>query len=534
MRTRHVPALVVGAGPVGLSTAVFLHHWGVPALVVDKRDPTSAPARANISLRSLEVFRSVGMGPALDEVAWRGGPPMRTVHKDSGLGATQRYGGLPAEYLRRLDTCSPVDAHQHLTQREVQQVALRRLPDEAVCFGLRLLDFSADEDGVRARVVDTATGEEQEITAEYLIGADGARSRTRELLGVTVPDREVLARLHTAFFRADLGNVVSEWGTHLCVVRNDRVYATLFAKNGGDQWSSHIMDYPGKPDELVDLPEEKVVELLRAAIGDDTRPIELHGATTWEAALGIASAFRRGRVFLAGDSAHVQSSAGGLGMNTGIQDGHNLAWKLAAVLRGQAAPSLLDSYETERRSAARDSLALSRRAHRGYQERHGDPRRMDETIAVDYLRAMMFYRYRSTAVLAEDTEDTTDTDDTDGSVLRDQALPGCRFPHHWVDSDRSRVSTLDLIGSKWTVLTGHTGTPWLSAADLVGADLGLTVGAHRLSHHQGDVFSTLTGLAPDGAVLVRPDGFVAWRAPSPGSAPDLALRQALGRVLGRG
>jgi 2-polyprenyl-6-methoxyphenol hydroxylase-like FAD-dependent oxidoreductase len=437
--------LVVGAGPVGLSTAMFLAHWGVRSLVIDKRDPTTAPPRAGASLRTLELFRSIGLGPVLDEVGWLGAPPMCSVFKDSAFGATHHHSGLPPSYAERLDTCSPVDARLQLTQVEVQRMALDYL-DGGVRFGVGLLGFDADDTGVRAR---TTAGE---ITAQYLVGADGANSGVRDALGITMPDRTVVARLNTAFFRADLGDVVTEWGTHACFVRNENVFATLFSKNGRDQWSSHVMDYPGKPDGLTELSPDRTVELLRAAIGRPV-PIELHAVNAWEAALGIASAFRRGRVFLAGDAAHVQSSAGGLGMNTGIQDGHNLAWKLAAAVNGDT--DLLDTYEPERRAAAEASLRLSRRMHEGYQTQVADPDRMYEEIAVDYLRGMMFHGQPD--------------------VLTDEVRPGCRFPHRWVAPG---VSTLDLLGTRWTRLTGDE--EWLR----------------------------VTQLSVEGPVSVRPDGFV--------------------------
>lgn len=240
MRSEEVPVLVVGAGPVGLSTAVFLAHWGVRALVIDKRDPTTAPPRAGVSVRTLELFRSVGLGSAVERVTWRAAPPMRTVFKDSAFGTTQHLGGLPRRYEERLRTCGPIDPHLQLTQVEVQRMALEYLADtdSAVRFGVRLLDLDAGETGVLAR---TTAGE---ITARYLIGADGANSEVRDALGITMPDRTVVARLNTAFFRADLGDVMARWDTHACLVRNADVYATLFSKNGRDQWSSHIMDYP--------------------------------------------------------------------------------------------------------------------------------------------------------------------------------------------------------------------------------------------------------------------------------------------------
>ncbi|MGK5557229.1 FAD-dependent monooxygenase [Actinomadura kijaniata] len=498
MRTHAVRVLVVGGGPVGMSTGLFLAHWGVRPLVVEKRDAISAVPRASTSLRTLEVFRSIGLGAVLEEVGWEGGPPMRTLFRDRGLGVTLHQGGLPERYAKILETCSPVNPRLTLTHDQIQQLALdelRRRGGEAR-FGARMVDLAPETDHVRVRIADTTTGEQWEVTADYVIGADGANSDVRERLGVTMPDREVLAHLNTAFFRADLGPVLREWGTHMCFARNERVYATLMSKNGRDQWSSHIIDYPGKPDRLTDLTEDRTLALLRAAIGDETIPIELHAVNAWEAAVGTASSFRQGRVFLAGDAAHVQSSAGGLGMNTGIQDGHNLAWKIAAVLRGRFAPTLLDTYETERRAAVRASLALSRGMHQGYQSLEGNPNTLYDEIAVDYLRGMMFYTYPP--------------HDTGPDIAADEIRPGQRFPHRWVNSPGTgEISTLDLAAAHWTLFTAPNDHRWRATA----ASLGIDLHVHPLNDMND-------------AVLVRPDGFVAWQGTT-----EESLRHAL-RELG--
>ncbi|GAA4490752.1 FAD-dependent oxidoreductase [Actinoallomurus oryzae] len=490
MNIEEVPVLVVGGGPVGLTTGMFLAHWGVRPLVIEKRDAISTVPRASTSLRTLEVFRSVGLGPVLEQVGWEGGPPLRTVFKDRGLGVTLHEGRLPAPYAERLKTCSPVNPRLVLTHDQVQRLALAELRRHGgeVRFGVRLVDLAAHTDHVRARVVDVATGQERQVRAAYLIGADGAGSDVRARLGITMPDRSVISHLNTAFFRADLGPVLRDWGTHMCFVRNDAVYATLMSKNGLDQWSSHIMDYPGKPDGLADLTEAKTLELLSAAIGDGTIPIELHTVNAWEAAIGMASSFRQDRVFLAGDAAHVQSSAGGLGMNTGIQDGHNLAWKLAAVLHGPFTPALLRTYEPERQAAARASLSLSRRMHQGYQSLEGDPDTLYDKAAVDYLRGMMFYGYPP--------------HDGTINVLDDIVRPGHRFPHRWT-SPAGQVSTLDLIGSHWTLFTPADRRRWRTVTGSAGVDLPV------------HVLPTM-----DDTALVRPDGFVAWHGTSRKSLLD--------------
>lgn len=515
--------VVAGAGPVGLSTALFLAERGVRVLVVDKRDPLGGPPRASTTVRTWELFRAIGLGPALDRDGWDGPPPMRSMVKDSAVGTVLHRAAPPPEYARRLDSCSPVDSRRAMTQYELQRIALTELRRRGgqVRFGAELAEFTVDAEAVRARVTDTGTGREHQVVASYLVGADGARSRVRELLGVDVPDRRIDATLNTAFFRADLRSLLPESATHACFIRNEHVYCTLFAKGAaGDRWSSHIMDYPGKPAGLVRLPPERILRLLHAAIGDNTVPIDLIECNAWEAAIGIASAFRRDRVFLVGDAAHVQSSAGGLGMNTGIQDGHNLAWKLAAVLRGQAGAALLDSYEPERRAAAEASLALSRRLLHGYQAQQ-DTEQLYAQAAADYLRGMMFYRYDSRAVLTDDAGAT--------DVLGNQAIPGCRLPHRWLtDGDRA-LSTLDLAGARWTLLTGPDGAGWPTTSTN-----GPRVRQITAAMTGGDpaAFAELAGTEPDGALLVRPDGFIAWRSRRLPADPDGTLRSVVHTLLG--
>ncbi len=516
--------VVVGAGPVGLSTALFLADRGIRVLVVDKRDPLGPP-RASTSVRTLELFRSIGLEPALDRVAWDGPPPLRSVVKDSAVGAVQHQAAPPARYAGRLDACSPIGIRRTTTQHEVQQIALDALRRRGgqVRFGVELVDLTEDAEAIRTRMVDAGTGREQQTVSTYLIGADGARSRVRDLLGIGMPDRQVAAQLNTAFFRAELRHLLPEATTHSCLIRNEHVYCTLFAKgSAGDRWSSHIIDYPGKPTELAPLSPEQTVRLLHAAIGDDTVSIELSECNAWEAALGIASAFRRGRVFLAGDAAHVQSSAGGLGMNTGIQDGHNLAWKVAAVLHGHADESLLDSYEPERRTAAQASLALSHSMHRGYRA-HQDTDRLQAQLATDYLRGMMFYRYPSGAVLTEDADEP--------DILDDRASPGCRLPHRWLVGHERRRSTLDLVGARWTLLTGPEGTGWHAAGS---DDLDLQVRPVTTAMTGGDpsAFAEMAGTERDGALLVRPDGFVAWRSPDLPADPETIVRTTMRTLLG--
>ncbi|MBF6468277.1 FAD-dependent oxidoreductase [Nocardia beijingensis] len=515
--------VVVGAGPVGLSTALFLADRGVRVLVVDKRDPMNAPPRASTSVRTLELFRSIGLESALAEAGWDGPGPLRSVIKDSAVGAVQHTAVPPARYADWLERCSPLGIRRALTQYEIQRIALEALRRRGgdVRFDAELTGFDADASGVHLTMADSATGREEELACAYLVGADGARSRVRQLLGIDMPSRHVAARLNTAFFRADLGRLLPESTTHSCFIRNEHVYCTLFAKGAnGDRWSSHIMDYPGKPAGLTKLSSEQTIRLLHAAVGDDSVPIELIECNAWEAAIGMASAFGKGRVFLAGDAAHTQSSAGGLGMNTGIQDGHNLAWKLAAVLRGHAGEALLDSYESERRAAAEASLALSERMHHGYQA-HQDTSQLYTQLAADYLRGMMCYQYSSGAIVGDDQPGA--------DVLTEYAVPGRRLPHRWLTVGDRQLSTLDLVGAGWTLLTGPRGDAW-HAMGIAGLQVRKVTAEHTGS--DPDVFTDMAGIDPDGALLVRPDHFIAWRSPAVSSSSEQTLRQVTATLLG--
>ena len=264
----------------------------------------------------------------------------------------------------------------------------------------------------------------------------------------------------------------------------------------------------------------------------------------------LADRFAAGRVFLAGDAAHTVPPPGAFGLDAGIADAHNLAWKLAAVIGGQACPALLGTYEAERRPAAEMTLAQALlRADEPGLGCGQDPGTAAGRTAGGAMSAPVVhlgYRYDSAAVIdpqpalpsAEDI-----TLDLDGS-------PGTRLPHAWLVSDGPRRSTLDLVQSRFTVLAGPDGEPWVRAAQAAAARLGVPLGAYRIvpgAAGAADVAGTggeavgdasgrwaeQAGLGRDGALLVRPDQFVAWRSPSLPGDPAAALTDAVTRILAR-
>src|SRR5690606_29624319 len=274
--------------------------------------------------------------------------------------------------------------------------------------------------------------------------------------------------------------------------------------------------------------EELALEVLRSAIGVPDLPMRIRQIIPWEAEASVATRFQQGRVFIAGDAAHIVPPNGGFGGNTGVQDAHNLAWKLAMVLQGRAGPSLLETYTVERQPVGAFTVdqAYVRYATRVVPERGTD----DVKPYVDDLVVEIGYQYRSTAIAGS----------SDGPLFVHpdelRGRPGSRAPHVWLERNGARISTLDLFGRNFVALAGPEGGAWRAAAEKATAALRFPIdfaqiGGDGLVDVNGK-FLDAYGLAPSGAVLVRPDGFVAWRAEA---APrnDGELAAVLASILDR-
>ncbi|HKE14333.1 MAG TPA: FAD-dependent monooxygenase, partial [Kofleriaceae bacterium] len=271
----------------------------------------------------------------------------------------------------------------------------------------------------------------------------------------------------------------------------------------------------------ADVSERRLVELVRAGVGQPELDVRIDGCARWRATADVAQRFRDGRVFLAGDAAHLMPPNGGFGGNTGIHDAHNLAWKLALVLGGQAGPRLLDTYESERKPVARFTVE---QAFTRYVTRTApwlQATQKTEPLAPDF-HIELGYLYDSPLGVHADPQATC-------------GMPGSRAPHVWLRRGGEPVSTMDLVG-RHLLLAGVDGADWVSAAGAAAAGFGgLQLDAFCIGKDPDDPdrrFPQAFGISPAGASLVRPDGFVAWRSPTAVSDPEAALRDALGRSLG--
>lgn len=573
--------LVVGSGPAGASSALALATYGVDHVVITKYRWTANSPRAHITnQRTMEVFRDLGI---LDQVeaqatphALMGDTVFCTSLAGEELGRVRTWGTHPA---READytLASPVqncDIPQDLLEPIILGEAAAR--GSNVRFSTEYLSLEQDDDGVTALVRDRTTGHEYRIRARYLIGADGGRSQVAEDVGLPMEGRMDVAGSMNIVFRADLSELVAHrpsvlyWvlqpgstigGIGLGLVRMVRTW---------DRWLI-VWGYDieqGAPE----VTDEMAVGIVRNLVGLPDLEVEIESTSVWSNNEMWARRYRAGRVFCMGDACHRHPPSNGLGSNTSIQDAYNLAWKLAYVLRGDAGPGLLDSYDAERAPVGEQ---IVRRANRSIEEfgpilealgltgtddaelmRERMAARADDTLeGAERREALkkalelkdyefnahgveMGQRYRSTAVVPDGTDEPTSTRDPE-LYYHPTTWPGARLPHAWLVRGTEKVSTQDLAGhGRFSLLTGISGRAWAEAFTRVGDELGLDVDAHVIGPKRPhldayDDWSRVREVREDGCVVVRPDGYVAWRSHELVDDPASELRRVLTQVLDR-
>jgi 2-polyprenyl-6-methoxyphenol hydroxylase-like FAD-dependent oxidoreductase len=543
-----VPVLVIGGSLVGLSAALFLRHHGVDVLAVERHAGTAINARAgHFHLRTVEILRSAGLEDAVRRKSEEQYPP------DGGINNVESLAGREiANYFPNLN--AGVDEFSPTVRLFINQDALEPiLRVRAAELGARLryrnecTSLEQDAGGVTAVISDLDSGSQSTVRAKYVIAADGNRSPVRERLGIGMRGHGLLSHSITIYFRAlaDLGPLLADRNQGVHYVTNPlmRGFFRLDRSGNAGFLVVNLVGDTSRPEVIAAFPsapwanvaegitEQRALELLRAAIGVPGIPVVIENIATWRAEANCADRFTDGRVFLAGDAAHVVPPNGGYGGNTGVQDVHNLAWKLALTLAGVAGPGLLDTYDAERRPVGELTVE---QAFTRYVTRVAPYLGTENTQPiVDDFSMEIGYRYDSPAVVLEPGSPPLHEHPRESA-----GRPGARAPHVFLDRDGTRLSMLDLFGRNFVLLAGPEGAAWPVAALAVADRLGVGLDAHvvggtGLADPEG-CFPGAYGISPSGAVLVRPDGFVGWRAPEAAGAPEQALRQALQTLLCRG
>ena len=478
--TNQVPVVIAGTGPAGLVAAVTLARNGVRSLLVERNQGLSPLPRATaVSTRTMELLRSWGLE---DEVragqldlnstgAWAAG----TLTSPEGAELPLGVAGIEQAAAASPTTLAAVP-QDHLEPVLLGQLQALGLTE--IRFGTELSALDQDADGVTVVLRQRAGGAEQAVRAGYLVGADGAHSAVRRLLGIAMNGPDHLNEQLTVLFEAPLGEVVGDRRHGIYFIQHPEAGGVLVPNGAGDRWL-YGRGWDPPRERLEDYSDARLTGLIRTAAGVGDLPVRIVAKGAYSFAAQVAERYREGRAFLAGDAAQRMTPRGGMGMNTAVAEAHDLAWKLAWVLNGWAGPGLLGSYEAEWRPVGARRTARSAR----------------EGAEPDGAEA-----------LAED-------------------LNG-RLPHAWLPSaDAHPRSTLDLLGPGLTLLTGPGPGPgpgpgaaaWTAAAAALETPFPLTV------HTLDPATATALAVIPDGAILARPDAQVVAHWPSAPADPAAAL-----------
>ncbi|GHO47859.1 FAD-dependent monooxygenase [Ktedonospora formicarum] len=537
MSQENVPVLIVGGGIVGLSASLFLQHHGIGSLLVERHAGTSIhPRSRGVNIRTMELYREIGLEAEVQRAGALLNPAMGILKGSTLTEALKDFGPEQREAMRAamlkgsgggapLPDISPVTASrstQDLLEPELLAAARQRGGD--LRFSTELVSFEQDKDGVTAIIRDRVSGKESQVRATYMLAADGANSPVRSKMGIATTGKGVLGHLLNVLFEADLTDFIRGREFSMCLIDHPEMRGLLTSINNTDRWVCHIVYHVEKGETPADYPPERCRDLLHSALGMPNLDINIKSVLPWDCAVRITDGFQHGRVFFAGDAAHQMPPWGGQGANSGIADVHNLAWKLAAVLKGQSDPSLLNTYDIERRPVG--TLAAEESAEAAGEDGLFTMSSVSgELFKRRFGRIMGFgYQYDSRAIISEERELP------EQNILSIDGRPGTHVPHVWGEHEGQRVSSLDLLGRGFVLLAGAEGASWCEAARALG------LAAYRIAP-DGDLVVADTDWQQDadisatGALLVRPDGFVAWRSIELIAEPQPALASVMARLL---
>ncbi|HEY9473377.1 MAG TPA: FAD-dependent monooxygenase [Mycobacteriales bacterium] len=537
---RRVPVLIVGGSLVGLSTSLLLSSHGVQNMLVERHRGTAIhPRAASFHQRTMEIFRSVGLQEAVEAAA------EREFVQNGAIIAVESLSGKELKYFYRsfntgVEDLSPT-SRLFITQIGLEPLLRDRAQELGAehHYATELVSFAQDDDGIVSVIRPRDGGPEQTVRSDYLVAADGAHSLIREKLGIEMLGRGSFADCVTIYFKADVREMIGDRNLSVVYVNHpdmlaffrfsitaDSGFLAVFSINEDGTWNTNV----GR-----DMDPARCADYVRTALGAaPDLPVEIDSVQRWSASAACAETFQNGRIFLAGDSAHVMPPTGGFGGNTGVADAYNLAWKLAAVLNGTAGPGLLATYTPERRPASHLTVE---QAYTRYVLRVDDSLPKDNLAApLDDPSIELGSIYRSPAVLGA-AELTAQDEPLDNPRTPTGAL-GVRAPHLPLERDGEPISTHDVVGTGFALLAGSDGQPWCEAAAKAAASLGVPLEAHRVGAggrlgDQGGAFESAFGIGAGGAVIVRPDAVLAWHSVGPVDDPVATLTDALTRLLFR-
>jgi 2-polyprenyl-6-methoxyphenol hydroxylase-like FAD-dependent oxidoreductase len=551
-----LPVVIVGGGVVGISTAVALARHGVESVVLDRRPFPNPHPRAHVANpRTMEILRLWGVEPAIRKEALAANVTGNFVWLESIAGP--KLGWL--DYRERRDgperhavTLAPeVSCAQDVIERILRE-RLLELTGTRVKYDAEVVDVSPTDEDLLAV---TVAGEKEPRLARYVIASDGAWSTTREGLGIAMEGPDELARFASIYLYADLSPWTDAMPAVLYWIVNQEVQGLFISMDGQGRYVFHIRIDPSRQS-FEDFTVDYCRELVLAAVGSDV-DVDIRDVGNWIMSGQVAERYRQGNVFLAGDSAHRFPPTGGFGMNTGVQDAHNLAWKLAAVMSGWAGDQLLDSYQPERRpvadanrtrsvsnflrleslaSWAADPAPILERLRTPGEVGLAERQRFADEIErqrdhFDKVEQELGFVYGEGAAISAAGSDKADTHESGSGLSRMRV--GGRFPLIQMRTpDGNDVGSTDLFEHGFVLFTsaGSAWNPGVVAARDAGVPITmLEIGTDLLLDPQ--TWADFSEIEPSGAILVRPDGHVAYQERVAPQDPEAALQAALKRIL---
>jgi len=588
MTEMHIPVLIVGGGGAGLTASMLLSTYGVDSLLISRSPHTSRLPKAHVlNQRTMEIFTEVGVADAIYE---RGTPPenMKATawyaglsgdHANYGreLGRLEVWGGgyTDPDYIAA-SACRTTNLPQIRLEPVLKEHA-ELLGRSEIRFNHELLSLEQDGEGVTARILDRASEEEYSVRADYLLGADGGHV-VGAAVGIEMSGPRDIMKLVSVHMGADL----SQW------LGDDEVLIRwLVNPNFGGSWASGILvpmgpDHWGpKSEEWVfhmqyatddpdAMQEEKVLERMRATLGIADFSPKIFRISAWVMEGVIADRFRDGRVLLLGDAAHRHPPTGGLGLNSAVHDAYNLVWKLVAVLRGQAGDGLLDTYEAERKPVDQHNIdnaianamnhykideALGLSPDKSADENWAELRPLwddlpasrdkrhalncaigSQTIEFRHHNVEFGYTYSSAAVVDDGSDPYIPLDPV--RLYEPSTKPGHPLPHAWVEREGERLPLGTLVhGDYFLLIAGEDGNAWVEAAEKLAAEHNLPLRAVRVGVLDSDYVDVRCAwlknreITSTGAVLVRPDRYIAFRSMEAVDDPKAVLTGTLNQIL---
>jgi 2,4-dichlorophenol 6-monooxygenase len=587
-----VPVLIVGGGGAGLTASMLLSQLGVESLLVSAWPSTSILPKAHVlSPRTMEIFGDVGVAdeiyakgtPAqnMQAAAWYAG--LAGPHEGYGreIGRLEAWGGgyTDPDYIAA-SACRTANLPQIRLEPILRKQAETLAGSDKIRFNHEMLSFTQQAEGVTAQVLDKHTGDTYEVRCRYLLGCDGGRT-VGKLLGIQMEGVRDVMNMVSVHMTADLSRwardpeVLIRW-----LVNPD--FGGMWASGvlvpmGPDHWGPEseewVFHLQYEVDDADALDQAKVLERMRATLGVPDFTPEVHNISHWILEALVAERFRDGRVFLLGDAAHRHPPTGGLGLNSAVQDAHNLCWKVAAVLDGGAAGALLDSYELERRPVdannadramknalnhvtVEQAIGLSPQASAAQNWDQLRPIWQDGAAAAQKrhliniaiaAQTMEFrhhpvdfgYSYPEGAIVDDDQTPLAEPLES-VRLYQPSTRPGHPLPHAFLECAGRRTSTATLAGAgRFLLIAGEDGQPWCEAAAKLAEGYAIALDAVRVGVLGGDYIDIRCAwlkqreISAQGAVLVRPDRYIAWRSLGGAENPYLALRDVFSRILHR-